>query len=157
MWTLLSLVYLFFMPEYDFEAVLHLAYKLTVQKWQLRGDEEKEKVKLRKLSIQSEFKSKMGLIVDVPKANFGNTNDGNTSRRFFENHELSAAITGIDATFIYRLKIILAVLSSGRELHTDKFSAYATETAELYIKLYPWHPMTPTLHKILIEPGADRI
>ncbi|XP_050298635.1 uncharacterized protein LOC126737681 [Anthonomus grandis grandis] len=63
-----------------FEAVLHLAYKLPVQKWQLRSDEEKEKVKLRKLAIQSEFKSKMGLIVDVPKANFGNTNDGNTSR-----------------------------------------------------------------------------
>lgn len=134
-----------------FEAVLHLAYKLTVQKWQLRGGEEKEKVKLRKLSIQNEFKSKMGLIVDVPKANFGNTNDGNTSRRFFANHELSAEITGIDATFIYRLKIILEVLSSGHEVNLEKFSDYATETAELYIQLYPWHPMTPTLHKILVH------
>lgn len=25
------------------------------------------------------------------------------------------------------------------------------ETAKLYIQLYPWHPMTPTMHKILIH------
>lgn len=37
----------------------------------------------------------MGLIVDKPKPVYGSTNDGNTARRFFQNPELSAKITGI--------------------------------------------------------------
>ncbi|CAH1115224.1 unnamed protein product [Psylliodes chrysocephalus] len=38
----------------------------------------------------------------------------------------------------------------------EKFSAYASETAELYVNLYNWHPMTPTVHKILVH-GATVI
>ena len=59
-----------------FEAVLHLGYKLPVKKWQLK----KENVK--KKEIQEEFRTRLGLIVDVPKTSFGNSNDGNTRRRF---------------------------------------------------------------------------
>lgn len=134
-----------------FESVLHLSYKLPVKKWQLRTEMEKAAVKQRKMKIQDDFRLKMGLIVDVPKAGYGNTNDGNTSRRFFGNHELAAEITGIDENFIHRLKIILEVLSSGHKVNVEKFSIYAKETAELYVQLFPWHPMTPTMHKILIH------
>ena len=52
----------------------------------------------------------MGLIVDVPKAGFGNTNDGNTSRRFFMNPDLSAKITGLDENLIHRFKVILEAI-----------------------------------------------
>ena len=38
----------------------------------------------------------MGLIVDKPKPGYGSTNDGNTARRFFQNPDLSAKITGIN-------------------------------------------------------------
>lgn len=134
-----------------FEAILHLAYKAPVKKWQLRSKEEKARVQERKKEIQEEFHRKTGLIVDVPKANFGNTNDGNTSRRFFADHELASEITGIDVNLIYRFKIILEVLSSGLEINVEQFSVYAKETAKLYVDLYGWHPMTPTLHKILIH------
>lgn len=91
----------------------------------------------------------MGLLVDVPKAHFGNTNDGNTSRTFFANHELSASITGIDVNLIYRFKIILEAISSGNKINTDAFQKYEGEIEELCVKLYGWHPMTPTVHKIL--------
>lgn len=30
------------------------------------------------------------------------------------------------------------------------------DTAKLYVQLYPWYPMTPTVHKILIH-GATVI
>ncbi|KAF2884145.1 hypothetical protein ILUMI_22034 [Ignelater luminosus] len=46
----------------------------------------------------------MGLLVDVPKAGFGRTNDGNSSRRFLFNRNLSAEITGVDSHLIHRLK-----------------------------------------------------
>jgi hypothetical protein len=34
---------------------------------------------------------------------------------------------------------------------TQKYSKYATDTAEMYVRLYPWHPMTPPMHKMLIH------
>lgn len=66
-----------------FESLLHLSYKLEVKKWQFRNEEDKNAVKRRKATIQEDFKNILSLIVDIPKAGFGNTNDGNTSRRFF--------------------------------------------------------------------------
>lgn len=93
----------------------------------------------------------MGLIVDVPKPGFGNTNNGNTSRRFFMDPALSAQITDVDVQIIVRFKIILEAISSGHKIDTKKFEAYAMDTAKLYVQLYSWHPMTPTVHKILIH------
>ena len=65
-----------------FEAILHLGYKLPVKKWQLKNENDKKIVNAKKKEIQEEFRTRLGLIVDVPKAGFGNSNDGNTSRRF---------------------------------------------------------------------------
>lgn len=130
------------------ETCLHIAYKLPIKKWRLNPEEKKISAK-RKKEIQEEFKHHMGLLVDVPKAGFGNTNDGNTSRRFFADPETAGRITGIDVEFLKKLKIILEVLASGFSIDIAKFSIYLRSTAELYVKLYNWHPMTPTLHKIL--------
>lgn len=66
-----------------FESLLHLSYKLPVKKWRLQAKSEKDIVKQRKLQIQEDFRMKMSLIVNVPKPGFDNTNDENTSRRFF--------------------------------------------------------------------------
>lgn len=134
-----------------FETLLHIAYKLPLKKWQARGQIEKNIVKQTKKRIQIDFKEKIGLIVDVPKAGFGNSNSGNTSRRFFSDPETAAEITGIDVGLIKKLKIILEAICSGYEIDETKFAKFANETAELYVKLYGWHPMTPTLHKILVH------
>lgn len=140
-----------------FESILHLAYKLPVKKYrERRTGEEKELEAQTKKHIQDRFRIETGLLVDMPKANFGNTNDGNTSRRFFENPQLAADITGINYELIYRLKVILETISSGHRIDTKKYDKYAEETAKLYIELYGWHPMTPTMHKILIH-GATII
>lgn len=61
-----------------FESLLHLSYKLPIQKWQVRNDEDKKAISEKKQSIRKSFKEAMGLLVDVPKAGFGNTNDSNT-------------------------------------------------------------------------------
>ena len=114
-----------------FEGILHVADKLPVQKLQLRSEDENAIVKQRKLEIQEEFRTKMGLLVDVPKPGCDNTNDGNRSRRFFADLELAGAITGIDVNLIYRFKVILEVISSGHKINTGKYSKYATDTAEI--------------------------
>lgn len=115
-----------------FETVLHIAYKLPVKKWQLRTDSEKTVVKEKKKEIQEKIRRDTGQ-VDVPKPGFGNTNDGNTSRRFLANTELASKLTGVDYNLIYRLKVILEVISSGHKADLHKFSSYCFETAKLQI------------------------
>lgn len=55
----------------------------------------------------------MGLLVYVPKAGFGNTNDGN--------------ISGVE------------VISGGNSIDVRKFESYVYETASLFTNLYDWH------------------
>ncbi|KAK4872089.1 hypothetical protein RN001_016213 [Aquatica leii] len=71
--------------------------------------------------------------------------------KFFADHELSASITGIDSGLIYSLEVIFEAVSSGHKIDTTKFELFCSDTAKLYVELYPWHPMTPTLHKILFH------
>ena len=75
-----------------FQCFLSIGYKIGVQKWQTRKSEEKLVITDRKRNIQAAFKKEMHLIVDKPKQGFGNSNDGNTARRFFENTAVSAKI-----------------------------------------------------------------
>lgn len=133
-----------------FECLLHLSYKLPILKWQARGSD-KEIVAQNKVRIQAEFKKRCGLIVDKPKPGFGNTNDGNTARRFFEHAEVSADITQIDIELIKRLHVIMIVVSSGHEIDVQKFRIFTHNTAKCFVEKYPWYNMPPTLHKYLIH------
>lgn len=139
-----------------FEQLLHLAYKAPLKKWQARSTDEKQLVKETKERIQKSFREEMGLLVDIPKVGFGNSNDGNTSRRFFNDPESSSRITGIDISLIKRFNTILEVLSSGFNIDHEKFDSFAQTTAKMYVELYRWHPMSPTVHKILMH-GAEVI
>lgn len=64
------------------------------------------------------------MLVDIPKAGFGNTNDGNTSRRFFAGPETASKITGVDIDLIKRFKIILAIDTSKLEICVKKLHNY---------------------------------
>ncbi|CAH0547153.1 unnamed protein product [Brassicogethes aeneus] len=93
------------------ESLLHVAYRLPLKKGRI--NKKKDDVSIinqRKAEIQKDFRVKMGLLVDMPRTGFGNTNDGNSSRRFFENPELVAEITGIDIKLIFRFKEIMEMM-----------------------------------------------
>lgn len=139
-----------------FKQLLHLAYKAPLKKWQARSTDEKQLVKETKERIQKSFREEMGLLVDIPKVGFGNSNDGNTSRIFFNDPESYSRITGIDISLIKRFNTILEVLSSGFNIDHEKFDSFAQTTAKMYVELYRWHPMSPTVHKILMH-GAEVI
>lgn len=47
-----------------------------------------------KAKIQRELKDKLGILVDQPTSGSGNTNDGNTARRFFSHTEIVSAVLG---------------------------------------------------------------
>jgi len=89
--------------------------------------------------------------VDKPKPGFGNSNDGNTARRFFENVEKSAEITGLSKTILKNFKIVLITLSSGCKIDTKKFNEFCQNTAKTFVNEYGWYYMPTTVHKILIH------
>lgn len=139
-----------------FEYLLHISYKLELKQWQARGKESQEKVKERKNKICQDFYKEMGLVVDQPKQGGGNSNDGNTARKFFKNPELVSQITGVSKELIERFSNILCVVSSGHYIDEEKFKTYCFTTAEMAIDLYGWYKMSASVHKLLIH-GSDII
>lgn len=137
------------------EHVLKIAYDLSF-KGDIRGNAENSKRRSEeKTRIQTEFKRETGMIIDTPKQGFGNTNDGNTARRFFADAVLTAEITKVDYELIRRFKVILNALSSTREIDPDKFHKYASDTADIYLKNYgSWRTMSSTVHKVLRHGSA---
>ena len=68
-----------------FEQLLHILYKLPIEKWLARGDSEKALFKQQKINIQKAFQQKMGLVVDYPKCGgSGTSNEGPTAPRAFQ-------------------------------------------------------------------------
>lgn len=68
-------------------------------------------MKERKIKIQNDLHKELGILVDVPTQGSGNTNDGNTARRFFNNFEVVSRITG-DPILRFPCKINFRVVSS---------------------------------------------
>lgn len=90
-------------------------------------------------------------MIDFPKQGFGNSNDGNTARRFFKNPKLAAEITGVDENLINRFGLISKLLENGYNINYNAFTDYCYETAGLYVEKYTWYYMPPTVHNILIH------
>jgi len=137
-----------------FECLIHIAYRIPIKSWQVKGPENKKIFEEEKLRIQNEFKAKLGLAIDKPKQGFGSSNDGNTARRFFANPEVSAEITNIDLNLIKNFSFILRVISSGMFIHSDKFNILLEETKKLYLSQYNWFYMPSSIHKLLVH-GKD--
>jgi len=45
----------------------------------------------------------------------------------------------------------LITISSEHSVDVHKFKAFCEDTFLLYVNTYPWYPMSPTVHKILIH------
>lgn len=86
----------------------------------------------------------------------GNSNDGNTARRFFQDPKFAAETTELDEELIIRFRTILIAISSRKKIDEVKFRKYATDTYDRYIELYSWYHMPPSVHKVLLH-GADII
>ncbi|XP_043478801.1 uncharacterized protein LOC122509098 [Leptopilina heterotoma] len=132
------------------EFFLHVGYKMQTKTWQARKSD-KIIIEERKRVIQGAFKNQLELIIDTPKVGSGNSNDGNTARRFFENYDVSARILGVDSDLMKRVYVILQVMSSGFAVNVNAFQQYSFETAEICVSLYPWYCMSTTVHKVFIH------
>lgn len=70
----------------------------------------------------------------------GSGNDGNTARIAFANYQLFSSITSFDQQFGCTCSFV----------DVDKFKTFCKQSFLLHVNTYPWYPMSPTVHKILI-------
>lgn len=113
-------------------------------------------MKEREAKIKLEFRRQLGLRISEPLPAGGNSNDGNTGSKFFEEWKIVANITGLDEEILERFYVILSVINSRADINVSAFDAYTEATRVLFNKLYGWYAMTPTVHKLLIH-GSDVI
>lgn len=135
------------------KCILQIAYRLEFCKWCARTHEHKGMLEKAKARIQREFKETLGLIVDQPTQGSGTSNNGNLARRFFEDPEKTAKITGVNKDLIGRFSIVLKMLTCSNQVPKRLFIEFAHQTAKLYVSLYPWYYMPSTVHKILLHGG----
>lgn len=91
------------------------------------------------------------MLLDFVRQGSGNTNDGNTARRFFRDSKFASENTGIDEKLIKRFHVILIAVTSRKKVDVTKFDKYATDTILLYNSLYSWYYMPVTVHKVLFH------
>ena len=141
-----------------FECVLHISYKLPIAKWRAVTEQDKAAVSDRQRAVKQRFRDQMQLVVDQSYSggSGGSTNDGNTTRRAFNDVHVLSDVTGVDVELLQRFSVILSALSSSSTIDEGKYHRYAMDTAELYVALYSWYNMPASLHKILVH-GADII
>lgn len=132
------------------ECILHIAYNMSFTSWRTNATTKQQKDEEKK-RIQSELFQRLGIKVDLVKQGMGTSNDGNTSRRFFNNADIVAEVTRVDKELIHRFGIILQTINSSALVDSDKFGSYCYQTAELYVSLYSWYNMPNTVHKILLH------
>lgn len=135
--------------------ILHIAYRLEFCQWRIPLNK-KDTAKEAKTRIQNEFRRRTGILIDIPQSGAGNSNSGNTARRFFRDPQLTSEIAGVNVELIKRFGIILQVMSSSRKINTMQFKIYTEQTAKLYVELYSWFYMPSSVHKILVH-GAEII
>lgn len=124
------------MPGHLKECLLHVSYRLPIKKWQVRCND-KPVVQARKSEIQMQLRGDMGLLVDIPIANSGNTNNVNTARRVFQRTRIGINnYQSQKRAFICKFSVILRVLASGHQIDSETFCSYAMETAEIFVELY---------------------
>lgn len=135
------------------ELILYIGSKKETERWRKSkalGDE--ETIKARKTAIQQELKARLGLLVDMPRqGGSGNSNDGNTARRLFQNSAVFAEVTGVSKELIDHLHILLCTINCDHQIDADKFASYCLETAQLYVSLYNWYKMPVSLHVLLFH------
>lgn len=138
------------------ELLLNVSYRLALPKPTWRVSKSNEVLKDRQVSIRQALKERLGLRLNEPLPGGGNSNDGNTARRFFNDVDAVAEITGLDRNLLFRFSVLLTVVNSNREINPDAFAKFAAETHRLYCKLYGWYVLSPTVHKLLLH-GSEII
>jgi ABC-type multidrug transport system fused ATPase/permease subunit len=130
----------------SFELLMNIGFIQDFRQWQVRkGSLNEAQYSFRKKKIQAAYKLK-GLNIFEPRSDgSGTSNDGNTARRCFDDHEFFAKQCNVPMDLVF----IGIVLASGLPIDPDKFSEFCKKTQNIYFDNVSWYRPSASLHKIL--------
>ncbi|KAJ8665867.1 hypothetical protein QAD02_007529 [Eretmocerus hayati] len=131
--------------------LLHLAYNMDFKEFYTTTELTKIIKAAQKLVIQKELYDETGLSVNIVKNGSGTTNDGNTSRRFFEFPDKIAKILQIDESIIRRFRTLLEIPNCQEIIDSNKMRDFGYKFADDIIAEYGWYTLPPSIHKALIH------
>jgi len=73
------------------------------------------------------------------------------SKKSFLKCQQLSSITDFDETLLNKLHVILVAISCNHYVNSEKFRIFCEKTFDLYMHKYPWYPMSPTIHKVLVH------
>ena len=145
------------------ENFLNIGFRQDFEEWQRRTKEFKELSKERKKIIQENFKRELTLAICEPRSGgLGSSNTGNTARKAFDHAEFFAIQiirepeenperVARASRLITMVRNIWIMLRSCIHINVDKLQDYCDVARNIYEELFPWYPMSPTLHKVLVH------
>ncbi len=137
-----------------FDMLLHISYRLTIEKWQARGVKKQIFLK-RRDEVRQKLFDNYGFHVDQPRSGgSGTSNSGTMARKAFEDPKKLARVLGLNEEIVCNLKTILVAISLTTPIDLNKFEEKCRETYLLYITHYKWYYMPESVHKLLIH-GKD--
>lgn len=109
---------------------------------------------LRPLRVPIKFYFLLFPKVDMPKQGFGNSNDGNTARKFFENPIITSKILNISEALLTDFAFLLKEISKfDEEIDLNSFKA-AAERINEHFKQPEFTTISPTVHILLCHGPA---
>ncbi|KAJ8682904.1 hypothetical protein QAD02_018696 [Eretmocerus hayati] len=134
------------------EHLFHVACNMDFQQHKAQGEVLQVVRTARKYMLQSSIKKHLkGLTIDVVKTGYGTSNDGNTSRRFFENPQETARVLGINERLVEMYKVFLEAINCTKQIDPVKMKKFSEEVMALYVSEYSWYPMPPSVHKAFMH------
>lgn len=78
-------------------------------------------------------------------------NTGNVRRRFFVHAQEVSEITVLNKILLERFNVVLSILGCSYNVNSEKYDHCAEDTLKLYLQLYPWYRMLPSVRMILVH------
>ena len=137
--------------ERVFDHMFQLGTRQDVKKYRKNhmDDEEKTTCEFERLFMIDRLLDSLGVLVDMPGHNGGNTTNGNTVRRCFEYPELLAEVFGLSIELVKGIIVIWKSLRMNARPDPTRFKNRCLKLVKLYEEELPWADMCPTLHLIL--------
>ena len=133
----LQIKYIFLFTMIDGKVCNAATNTTSTMRCYICGQSSKDFNDLNKKTTESRETLKFGLSILHARIRFFDT-----SRRFFADPLTASRIAGVDITLIKKCNVILEAISSGHQINVKKFENFGNKTAELYVDLYGWHPMS---------------
>ena len=148
---------------------VHFIYKLNgkVFKWGERMTEvEKANLKTAEKIFKEKVRRELSLIIDMPNpTGGGNSDTGNTAKRFFAYESRDKIIEMLNCThhrkeavraFLQKASVILRIISCNKKINYEEFEKFCLECYLDFTSTFKWVILPNTVHSVLAH-SAEKI